>query len=81
MQLKKCINFCPFLKKGKNLKSQQIVIGEIADFNMWSYEMSEDELNSQTCGSNGDVASWDTLEEKGVSLRTVRGFPICNSKC
>ena len=59
----------------------QAVVGEIADFNMWSYEMSEDELNSQTCGSKGDVASWDTLEERGVSLRTVRGFPICSSKC
>ena len=59
----------------------QAAVGAIADFNMWSYEMSEDELASQTCGSNGDVASWDTLEERGVSLRTDRGFPICSSKC
>ena len=58
----------------------QAAVGAIADFNMWSYEMSEDELNSQTCGSNGDVASWDTFVEKGVSLRTVKEFPTCSSK-
>ena len=40
--------------------------------------MSEDELNLMTCGSKGDVVSWDSLKEKGFTARTTRSFPQCN---
>ena len=52
--------------------------GEITDFNLWSYEMSEEELNFMTCGSKGNVVSWDSLKENGFAARTTRSFPQCN---
>ena len=54
--------------------------GQLADFNMWKREMTTDELNSATCGTKGDVVSWDTLKEKGRATRTERIFPGCNCK-
>ena len=54
--------------------------GMLADFNMWQHEMTEDELNSDSCGARGDVASWETLKEKGTSLRTKHILPSCIGK-
>ena len=54
--------------------------GMLADFNMWQHEKTEDELNSESCGARGDVASWKTLKEKGTSLRTKHILPSCIGK-
>ena len=62
------------------MNSDQTVPGEIADFNMWQREMTLDELNNEGCGTEGDVASWNTLKEKGVSNRTQKKFSACNGK-
>ena len=62
------------------MNSDQTVPGEIADFNMWQREMTLNELNLLTCETEGDVASWNTLKEKGVSNRTRKEFTACNGK-
>ena len=59
---------------------RQMAPGKLADFNMWQHEMTEDELNSDSCGARGDVASWETLKEKGTSLRTKHVLPSCIGK-
>ena len=58
----------------------QTVPGQIANFNMWQREMTLDELNLLTCGTEGDVVSWNTLQEEGVSNRTEKEFTACNGK-
>jgi hypothetical protein len=47
---------------------------------MWNYEMTSEEVNSQTCGTEGNIASWSTLQEQGVSTRTHDLFPDCVGK-
>ena len=47
---------------------------------MWQTEMSLDQLNLEACGTEGDVASWNTLQEKGSSTRTQQDFPSCAGK-
>ena len=54
--------------------------GQLTDFNMWQHEMTLDELNSATCGTKGDVVSWDTLQERGSSSKTNKFLPGCNGK-
>ena len=54
--------------------------GQLADFNMWDYEMSADEVNVTTCEPAGNVASWDTLKEKGDAMESVKAFPGCNGR-
>ena len=54
--------------------------GQLADFNMWDYEMSADEVNVTTCGPAGNVVSWNTLKEKGESMEIVKAFPGCNGR-
>ena len=58
----------------------QATAGQLADFNMWDYEMSADEVNVTTCGPVGNVVSWDTLKKKGESLESVKAFPGCNGR-
>ena len=53
-------------------------VAKITDFNLWDYEMSENELSSQTCGTKGNVVSWDSLKERGPANRTAKSFPKCN---
>ena len=65
---------------GGNLDSDQTVPGQIADFNIWQREMTLDELNLLTCGTEGDVVSWNTLQEEGVSDRTQKEFTACKGK-
>ena len=59
----------------------QTTPGQIAVFNMWDYEMTAEEVNSKTCGSGGNVSSWDTLNVKGISDTAYRIFPGCKGKC
>ena len=65
---------------GGELDPEETVPGQIADFNMWKMEMTLDELNLLTCGTEGDVVSWNTLKVKGVSNRTQKEFPSCAGK-
>ena len=53
--------------------------GQIAEFNMWSHEIDEIDINPTSCGTFGDVVSWNTLEEYGeVTTPTrYRVFPDC----
>ena len=65
---------------GGRLDIAQVVPGKLADFNMWQREMTADELNSQTCGAEGNAVSWNTLREQGSSPRTKHFLPGCNGK-
>ena len=65
---------------GGDLESDQTVPGQIADFNMWKKEMTLDELNLLTCGTEGDVVSWNTLKEEGVTNRTQKEFTACDGR-
>ena len=56
----------------------QSIPGQLADFNMWSYEMLPANINFGTCAAIGDIVSWNTLEEMGSSTRSQRVFPDCN---
>ena len=58
----------------------QTVAGRLAEFNMWNFELSQDELNFNTCDKDGNVVSWNTLQERGTSTRSVQSFPVCNRK-
>ncbi|XP_067942886.1 zona pellucida sperm-binding protein 3 receptor-like [Watersipora subatra] len=51
---------------------------DIAEFNMWQYMMSEEEVRFQTCGSKGCLASWDTLTEAGNMTVLDEVFPDCS---
>ena len=62
-------------------KESQTIPGEIAEFNMWSKEMSLDELLSMPCGAKGDVSSWETLKTQGSSTNGYRVFPDCKGSC
>ena len=65
---------------GGDLESDQTVPGQIADFNMWKKEMTLNELNLLTCGTEGDVVSWNTLKEEGVTNRTQKEFTACDGR-
>ena len=65
---------------GGGFSLNQMVPGQIADFNMWQREMTLNELNLLTCGTEGDVVSWNPLQEKGVSNRTQKEFAVCDGK-
>ena len=54
--------------------------GQVADFNMWDYEMSSAQINSVGCTTKGNVVAWDTLVEVGVAKRSDQIFPEC-SEC
>ena len=42
--------------------------------------MTVDELNSETCGAQGNVVSWSTLQERGTAVRSSENFPNCVGK-
>ena len=42
--------------------------------------MTLDELNSETCGTQGNVVSWSTLQERGTAVRSYENFPRCDGK-
>ena len=75
-----CCKLSVIITSGGGFDSDQTVPGQIADFNMWQREMTLDELNHQGCGTEGDVVSWNTLGEAGVSTKTQKEFTACNGK-
>ena len=60
--------------------SMETVPGQLADFNMWKKEMTFDELNLELCGMEGDVVSWNTLQEEGSAIWTKKEYTDCNGK-
>ena len=42
--------------------------------------MTAAEINTQACGTKGDVVSWKSLQEQGASTRTKTFLPLCNGK-
>ena len=46
---------------------------------MWSHEIDEIDINPTSCGTFGDVVSWNTLEEHGevTTPNRYRVFPDC----
>ena len=70
---------CSLFAEGK-LDASQTVTAQIADFSMWDREVSEQEINVKTCGDQGKVSSWLTLEEKGISVYSEKDFTDCRSK-
>ena len=65
---------------GGGFSLNQMVPGQIAEFNMWEKEMTLNELNFELCGAEGDVVSWNTLQEEGSSLWTHKEYTACNGK-
>ena len=65
---------------GGGLDLDQLTVGYIAEFNMWSYKMAVEELNTETCGTNGNISSWYTLQEMGSSARTTELFSHCTGE-
>ncbi|XP_067950451.1 C-reactive protein-like [Watersipora subatra] len=59
---------------------RQTVTGEIAEFNMWDFEMNMAQINTKTCGYKGNVASWDTLQKDKADEMTTKTFPPCDAK-
>ena len=40
--------------------------------------MTLEELLSETCGKTGNVVSWKTLKEEGISVKEYQTFQDCN---
>ena len=80
INLNTCCKFSVIIASGGDFESDQMVAGQIADFNMWQKEMTLDELNYEGCETEGDVVSWNTLKEEGVSIRTEKEFTACHGK-
>ena len=73
--------------QGEPLEDKATTAGLITEFNMWSYEMSVDELNTKTCSAQGDVVSWTgtgpkwgTLTEAGSSTPITDYVVACSGK-
>ena len=49
--------------------------GEIAEFNLWNYAISDALIKFQTCGTYGNVVSWNTLWEEGESVKSFIDLP------
>ena len=39
--------------------------------------MTVEELNTETCGTKGNISSWNNLKETGRSARTTELFSHC----
>ena len=63
---------------GGGFDISQTVLGKLAEFNLWNTSMSQSQLNSMTCGTTGNIVSWNTLLEKGTANRTYENFPECS---
>ena len=73
--------------QGGGLADKETTAALITEFNMWSREMSVDELNFKTCSSRGNVVSWTrtglkwgTLTEKGSSTQINNHVVACSGK-
>ena len=49
--------------------------GKIAEFNLWNYAISDELIDFQTCGTFGNVVSWNSLWEEGTSVRSFMDLP------
>lgn len=47
------------------LDANQILMGELGDFQMWDYVMTSEDVATLTCGDEGNVISWDTMKTAG----------------
>lgn len=55
----------------------QVVVGKLAGFNMWSYQMSENQLKNLISTDVGNVVSWKTLKVFGSSNMVNGSFRTC----
>ena len=69
------------------MQNKETTAALITEFNMWSREMSVDELNTETCSTQGDVVSWTgnglnwgTLTEEGSSTHITNYITTCSGK-
>ena len=60
-----------------NFEPHQVAPGQLAEFNMFDYEMSLEKLNADTCGDIGTVASMDSLKEEGSAVKSHKRFIGC----
>lgn len=56
------------------LQASQATEGRVALFNMWSYEMSLQQLNSLTCDSVGDMVTQTDMQIGGSSQFSYEVF-------
>lgn len=46
----------------------QLVVGAVAGFNLWNYDMNADELNALTCGNTGNVLTYFDFTVSGATF-------------
>jgi len=51
--------------------------GRIAEFNMWDYEMSGEELRQLNCTNKGNVINWDSLQLLNQPTIGSIVVPVC----
>ena len=61
----------PFILGG-GFQANDTAVGTIADFGLWNYAISDDQINIETCGAVGRVVSWYTLAGYGKA----EGFDV-----
>lgn len=59
-----------------SMTEQEVLPGEMADFNMWSVAMTAAEVNAMSCDTVGDVTNQHTLSLQGT-LETVTSSTSC----
>ena len=52
----------------------QLTEAQVAWFNVWSYHMSEEQLNNLSCNSIGDAANQNGMQLSGTSKLTYETF-------
>ena len=52
----------------------QLTEAQVAWFNVWSYHMSEEQLNNLSCNSIGDAANQNGMQLSGTSQLTYETF-------
>ena len=46
----------------------QLVVGAVAGFKLWNYDMTVDELNAITCGNTGNVLTYFDFTVSGAAF-------------
>ena len=67
-----------FLGGGQSLGD--VTPGKVAEFNMWDYEMTANQISVLPCREPGNISSWDKMLKYGVHLVTRKDFPSCKGK-
>lgn len=57
-----------------SLSIQQIITAKITAFNMWDFELSEEQVKVMGCKDEGNVVSWDTLNQEGNATMATQEF-------